>query len=178
MIVYDKIATESLADNDTKALKMSEERIRDNTVHASIYRTASYISYANKDYKKCYQYAKRAVSIRPWESASWHNLTECAFKLQKWPDANKAFRHKIVLRKITIYDVFQLGVTYMYLHQYDKAYALFKKTEEMDPEYVKYTKMYTSYIEKEKPESMTLVGQDIYKISGTLKYSFQKVAER
>ena len=57
----------------------------------------------------------------------------------------------------------------MYLSQFDKAYAVFKKAVELDPEYTEYTDMYTSYIEKEKPDQMNLEGKDIYLIIGELK---------
>jgi len=169
-IAYDQMSMSVINADYAAALEEGEKRIKANTNYAGIYLVASNAAYNLEDYQRCYQYAKKATELRPWRSFGWNRSGICAIKLQKWPEANKAYRTKLYLDGDAKYDVFQLGVTYMYLYQFDKAYALFKKAEELDPDYKKYTQKYTSYIEKEKRSSMNLVGQDITNIIGVIAY--------
>jgi len=171
LIVHDKMSMDVIAGDYVGALKIGEKSLRANTNLVGIYTIAANAAGELKDYKKCYQYAVRATEIRPWHPYGWGKAGFCAYKLQKWPEANAAYRHKIEIDGFTKYPTFQLGVSYMYLHQYGNAYALFKKSEELDPEYVKFTKMYTSYIEKEKPKTVLPDGFDINKLIGRMEYA-------
>jgi len=167
-ITYDRVDTMARNDKNKMALKLATKSIDKKTQNAAIYTVAAKVAYKIDDFETCYNYAGIAVRDRPWSASSWKKRGLCAIKLQHWQQANEAFRYTVFIKGINKYDLFNLGMTYMYLEQFDKAYASFKKADELDPEYVKYTDMYTSYIEKEKTDQMGLEGTDIYKMIGTL----------
>lgn len=176
-IVYDQASLAIQAKDYARALDMLRESLEANTPYAGIYVLASTAASKIGDHQKCFEYATSATQLRPWRSDSWNNLGRCAIELQLWPVANNAFRHRVYLDGESRYRVFQLGLTHMYLHEYDKAYALFRRAEELDPDYVKYTKQYTDYIESKKPEDMALLGTSARKIVGALLYNREGVIE-
>ncbi len=167
-ITYDRIDTMARNDKNKIALQLASKSIDNNTQNAAIYTIAAKVAYKLNDFKTCYDYAGIAVRDRPWSSSSWQKRGLCAIKLQQWQQANDAFRYTVFIKGANKYDVFKLGMTYMYLEQFDKAYAAFKLAEKLDPDYTQYTKRYTRYIEKEKSDQMGLEGSDIYKIIGNL----------
>ena len=169
-ITYDAMMTAVSDGKYLDALKMGEKSINKGSEYAGIFEFSSNAAQQIKDYKKCYQYGKIAATMRPFRSEGWRRTGFCATKLQKWGEANEAYRYKLHIDGATVYSVFQLGVTYMYLHQYDKAYAMFKKSEELDFDYKKYTKQYTGWIESDQKNKMNLVGKDIYEIIGNVTY--------
>lgn len=168
IITYDKVDTLTRNNHHKAALKLALKSIYNNTDYAAIYSITGHIAYKLKDFKKCYDYEGHSTKLRPWHAFSWKKRGLCAIKLQQWQQANNAFRYTVFISGINKYDLFKLGMTYMYLYQFDKAYAVFKKADELDPKYKKYTEMYTRYIEKEKPDQMGLEGRDIYQIIGDL----------
>lgn len=167
-INYDRIDTLTGNKKHKMALEVVSKSIDNNTQYAAIYSIAGHVAYKLKGFKSCYLYEGKATKLRPWSAFSWKKRGLCAIKLQQWPQANEAFRYVVFINGLNKYNLFKLGQTYMYLLQFDKAYAVFKKAEELDPEYKRYTKMYTGYIEKEKTDKMGLLGQDIYQIIGNL----------
>ncbi|MBL1320642.1 MAG: DUF4034 domain-containing protein [Methylophaga sp.] len=169
IISNDKVDTLIRNDKYKAALALAEKSISRGTDYAGIYVRAAVAAHKLKDVRKCLDYSLKATRLRPWKAKSWSKRGQCAIDRQLWQQANKAYRYKVYIDGITKYGLFKLGQTYMYLSQFDKAYAVFKKAVELDPEYTKYTDMYTSYIEKEKPDQMQLEGKDIYLIIGELK---------
>jgi tetratricopeptide (TPR) repeat protein len=167
-ISYDRIDTLMRNNKYKTALKLATKSIEKNTRYTAIYSVAGHLAFKLKKFKACYDYEGIATKLRPWSVFSWNKRGLCAIKLQLWPQANEAFRYAVFINGLNKYDLFKLGQTYMYLLQFDKAYAMFKKSEELDPEYKQYTEMYTSYIEKEKTAQMNLVGKDIYQIIGKI----------
>ncbi|MGB1077051.1 MAG: tetratricopeptide repeat protein [Bdellovibrionales bacterium] len=170
-ITYDQMQMAIAINNEfKKGLKIGKDSIKAKTEYAGVYEIASNGAQQLDDYKTCYKYGKIATQMRPYRGEGWRRYGFCALKLQKWEEANEAYRYKINIDGLSVYSVFQLGVTYMYLHQYDKAYALFKKSEELDPTYPKYTKQYTSWIEADQKDKMNLVGKDIFEMIGSVPY--------
>ncbi len=168
IISNDKVDTLIRNDNYKTALTLAEKSISQDTEYAGIYAHAAVAAHKLKDVRKCLDYSLKATRLRPWKAKAWSKRGQCAIDRQLWQQANEAYRYKVYIDGITKYGLFKLGQTYMYLSQFDKAYAVFKKAVELDPEYTEYTDMYTSYIEKEKPDQMNLEGKDIYLIIGEI----------
>lgn len=166
IISNDKVDTLIRDDNYKAALALAEKSISQDTEYAGIYARAAVAAHKLKDVQKCLDYSLKATQLRPWKAKAWSKRGQCAIDRQLWQQANEAYRYKVYIDGITKYGLFKLGQTYMYLRQFDKAYAVFKKAVELDPEYTEYTDMYTSYIEKEKPDQMGLEGSDVYQIIG------------
>ena len=171
-ITYDRMQMAITVNGDFQdGLAIGEESIEAQTAHPSIYAIASNGAQQLKNYNLCYEYGKTAVNMRPYRSEGWLRYGYCAVQLQKWHEANEAYRYLAHIENFTdAYTLFQLGKTYMHLHQYDKAYPLFKKSEELDQSYSDYTKKYTKWIESEQKSKMHLKDKDIYEVIGAVFY--------
>jgi tetratricopeptide (TPR) repeat protein len=155
-IVADKLKVLYKKEEFNKGEELLSTHLSEAKTSTKFYKQA--IDYAKKAkrFDDCYKYAELLANERPWRKRAWKDLGFCAFKLQRWESMNTAYKHVIYLGGTHKYYVHQLGVSYMYLHEYEKAYPLFLQAVEIDPEYTKYTDQYTQYIEQQKPESMSL----------------------
>jgi tetratricopeptide (TPR) repeat protein len=163
---YDRVDTLIRSEHYEIALKLAEKSINSGSLYTGIYTRAATAAHKLNNVQKCLTYSLKATQLRPWKAKAWNKRGQCAIDRQLWQQANEAYRHKVFIDGVTKYGLFKLGQTYMYLSQFDKAYAVFQKAVELDPKYTEYTDMYTHYIEKEKPDQMGLEGKDIYLIIG------------
>ncbi len=170
VITYDKMLIAVAKDDYKSALDLAKESIAADTGHAGIYQLASNAAQQVKDYKLCYRYAGVAVQMRPSRAEGWLRRGVCAVKLKKWAEATEAFQHRLHINGLSDYDVFQLGVSHMYHHDYRKAYAFLKQSEKLNRSYRRYTERYVSYIEKDQQESMDLAGVNPLSILADVLY--------
>jgi len=154
-----------------KGYKLTKNFVRKGTSATRAMRQAMYFSYKNEDYQNCHLYSENLAHQRPWNPKYWYYVGECSFKLERWASMNSAFKHKLLLNGENKYDLHQLGVSYMYLKQYDKAYPLFLKAKAIDPEYKQWTDQYTDFIENEKPNDTRLKNKTTQELIGKLIYT-------
>lgn len=171
-ITYDQMSLALIDKNYKSVLRLGEASMTAMTSFAGVYMAAANAAKQIKDYRQCYEYAFHVSELSPWDSEAWEHLGFCALKLEKWEAAKRAYKHKVYLKGISKYDVYKLGISHMHLYEFDKAYAMFKKALDLDPEYKKYTQRYTDYIEMEKPESMVLEGTNILNMLGPIRYHY------
>ncbi|MBX2807173.1 MAG: DUF4034 domain-containing protein [Cellvibrionaceae bacterium] len=169
-INYDKIKVMLYKKDYKDALKLAEKSIAVKTPYPDIYAQAANAAQQLNKYAKCYRYGKIATAMRPQRAEGWTRFGFCASKLKKWREVNSAYSYKIHISGLKKYALYRLGESYMHLHQYAKAYPLFKQAEALDSDYRQYTQRFTQYIETEKPEAMALEGENIYQIIGPVFY--------
>ncbi|MFT6201903.1 MAG: tetratricopeptide (TPR) repeat protein [Granulosicoccus sp.] len=173
-IIEDKLRVLYRAKKFEEGQQQAQHAINNGSVSAGMYKQAIYLARKTKRFDDCYNYAKHLTEKRPWRVKNWDNLGFCAFKLQRWEDMNTAYQHAIYLRGETKYRLYQLGISYMYLHEYAKAYPLFLSAKALDPDYAKYTDQYTQYIEDKKPEARSLEKLSAIDIIGVLHYTSEQ----
>lgn len=173
-IIEDKLRVMYRDKKFSEGKQKAQFAINNGKTSTGIYKQAIYFTRKNSHFNECYNHAKHLTAKRPWREKNWDNLGFCAFKLQRWEDMNTAYKHAIYLGGETKYRLHQLGISYMYLHEYDKAYPLFLRTKAIDPDYAKYTNQYTQYIENEKPEAMSLKEFSPIDIIGVLHYTSEQ----
>ena len=103
-----------------------------------------------------------------------HQMATWSIKSKNWEEAIDAFSKYLYLQNNSsnlAYKVYSLGEAYMQLFKYDKAYALFKKAEEIDPAYKKFGNHYKNYIEKrEKTSTTKLIHLTLEELVGPIYY--------
>ncbi len=171
LITYDQMLIALANEDYDDVLEMADDSIDRKTGHAGIYVLASNAAQQLREYDRCFEDAGIGTSLRPWRGEGWLRRGVCAVNLKDWPAAKEAFRYRLAIRGgSSAYDLFQLGVSLMYHHEYADAYSLFKAAESTQRGYGKYTYRYVSYIEKDQPRSVVSGVTDLDQIIGELFY--------
>ncbi|GEM_PF-5077406 len=171
LIIYDQMLR-ALANSEFEdVLDLAEGSLEQKTGHGGIHVLAANAAQQLKEYDRCFENAGDGTNLRPWRGEGWLRRGVCAVKLKDWPSAKEAFRYRLAIRGgSSAYDLFQLGVSLMYHHEYVDAYSLFKAAESTQRGYGEYTHRYVSYIEKDQPRSISSGVANLDQIIGELFY--------
>ncbi|VDO37824.1 unnamed protein product, partial [Onchocerca flexuosa] len=106
------------------------------------HRSLGMLMLQRKHYDISYQHLKRSLELQPINSFAWFNFGCCAWKLEKWEEAAKAYRECVRYEPAHFQAWNNLAAVYEKLNDVERAKALLQEALKLNFEHIKLRENY------------------------------------